>query len=102
MNVGNDVKLAADPVGAKTSVPITKPRFVLASAAVDAAVPPSAKAKSVMPVIDPPVIATLDAAWVAIVPSPPTSTVVKTIAPVLPATLTTKLVWSIFCQTVPL
>ena len=43
-NVGNEVNDAADPLGAKTSVPITKPRFVLAPAAVVAPVPPLATA----------------------------------------------------------
>ena len=49
---------------------VPRPRFVLAVAAVDAPVPPSATAKSVMPVIEPPDIETLLAAWVAIVPHP--------------------------------
>jgi len=39
-SVGKLVKLAADPLGANTSVPITKPRFVLAPDAVVAPVPP--------------------------------------------------------------
>jgi hypothetical protein len=50
------------------SVPI--PRFVLAFAASDAPVPPSATARSVMPDIDPPVIATAFAFCVEIVPRP--------------------------------
>ena len=45
-------------------------RFVLAVAASEAPVPPSATAKSVMPVIDPPVIDTLLDACVAMVPRP--------------------------------
>ena len=44
LNVGNEVKDAADPVGAKTSVPITRPRFVLAPEAVVEPVPPLATA----------------------------------------------------------
>jgi hypothetical protein len=47
------VPLAPVPVGPGTSVPITKPKLVLAFAAVEAAVPPSAIAKSVIPVIRP-------------------------------------------------
>ena len=44
LNVGKLVKLAADPLGAKTSVPITNPRFVRAPGAVVAPVPPEATA----------------------------------------------------------
>lgn len=44
MSVGKLVKLAADPDGDSTSVPITRPRFVLAFAAVVAPVPPEATA----------------------------------------------------------
>ena len=102
LKVGKEVRDAADPVGDNTSVPITKPRLVLAPEASDAPVPPSATAKSVIPVILPPVMDTLFAAWVAIVPKPPISAVVRVTAPVLPATEVTKLVWSSFCQTVPL
>ena len=43
-SVGKLVKLAADPLGANTSVPITKPRFVLAPDVVVAPVPPEATA----------------------------------------------------------
>ena len=42
-----------------TSVPITRPRLVLASAAVEAPVPPSARARSVIPEMLPPVISKL-------------------------------------------
>lgn len=49
---------------------VPSPRFVLASAAVEAPVPPSAIAMSVMPVIDPPVIETLPLDCVASDPSP--------------------------------
>jgi hypothetical protein len=59
LKVGNEVRDAADPVGANTSVPMTNPKLVLAPEAVDDPVPPSASAKSVMPVIEPPVIETL-------------------------------------------
>ena len=62
LKVGNEVRLAAEPLGDRTSVPMTNPRLVLAPEAVDAPVPPSATAKSVMPVIEPPVIETLFAA----------------------------------------
>src|SRR3569832_326666 len=54
----------------RTSVPITRPRFVRAADALDAPVPPSATARSVIPATDPPVIATLPAACVAIVSRP--------------------------------
>jgi hypothetical protein len=40
LNVGNEVKDAADPFGANTSVPITNPRLVLAPDVVVAPVPP--------------------------------------------------------------
>jgi len=49
---------------------VLSPRFVLASAAVEAPVPPSAIAMSVIPVIDPPVIETLPLDCVASDPSP--------------------------------
>jgi hypothetical protein len=49
---------------------VPTPRLVLAVAASDAPVPPSATARSVMPVIDPPVIATAFAFCVEIVPRP--------------------------------
>ena len=44
LKVGKEVNDAADPVGANTSVPITKPRFVLAPDAVVLPVPPLATA----------------------------------------------------------
>jgi hypothetical protein len=62
LKVGKEVRLAAEPLGDRTSVPMTNPRLVLASPAVEAPVPPSATAKSVIPVIEPPVIETLFAA----------------------------------------
>jgi hypothetical protein len=72
-----DVALAAAPVISIPHVPLAPepvkegtPRFVRASAAEDAPVPPSATARSVMPVIDPPEIETEFAACVAIEPSP--------------------------------
>jgi hypothetical protein len=46
------------------------PRLVLAPAASEAPVPPSATAKSVMPEIEPPVIETEAEFWVAMVPRP--------------------------------
>jgi hypothetical protein len=58
------------PVGDGTSLPIANPRFVLASEALEAPVPPSAIARSVIPLMEPPVIDTLLEACVAIVPRP--------------------------------
>jgi hypothetical protein len=40
LKVGKDVRLAAEPVGARTSVPMTNPKLVLAPLVVVAPVPP--------------------------------------------------------------
>ena len=64
------VLLSATDVMSVFAPDAAAPRFVLAPAAVEEPVPPSATAKSVMPEIDPPVIDTLLAFWVAIVPRP--------------------------------
>ena len=49
---------------------MARPRFVLASIAVDAPVPPSAIARSVIPVMVPPLIFKAVESWVAILPRP--------------------------------
>ncbi len=46
---GIPVNEAPEPLGARTSVPMTNPRFVRAPEAVEAPVPPSATATSVEP-----------------------------------------------------
>jgi hypothetical protein len=67
--VGKLVRLAAEPFGARTLVPITNPREVLAVSADVAAVPPCAKDKGVVsPEIEIPVIFLLSSTTVV----PPT------------------------------
>ena len=64
---------------------LPKPKLVLAAAAVEAPVPPSATGKSVIPDIEPPVILTLLEACVDIEPSPRLVLAVDTsVAPVPP------------------
>ena len=56
LKVGNEVKDAADPLGANTSVPITNPRFVLAPDVVVAPVPPFKTATVPVTLADVPVV----------------------------------------------